>query len=119
MKKFSLLFLVAVVSMGFQSVWADTQTITSEIFGSENEAKVAAQSITNDLKFHKYSVLTGKTIAQCKTISDLTVKGFKVVPVWLKKGEDFQKGYQAEIEYDYSCERKDRGPYWYAHTGGI
>jgi uncharacterized protein YggE len=119
MKKFSLLFLVAVISMGFQSVWADTQTITSEIFTSENAATAAAQSIADDLKFHKYSVLTAKTVAQCKSISDLTVKGFRVIPVWQKNGESYKKGYQAEVNYDYSCEAKDRGPFWYANTKGI
>ncbi len=119
MKKISLLFVVAFISFSLQSIMADTQTITTDVFSSENKAVVAAQGLSNDLKNHKYSVLAGKTVAQCKSITDLKVQGFRVVPVWVQNGENYKKGYQAEVKYNFSCETKNRGPLWYASVKGF
>lgn len=111
MKKIALLITTAFTTLCLQSAMAETQTqtFTTEVFSTEQAAIAAVQSASKDLKGH-----TVAAAAQCKQVSDLTVQRFRVLPTWTENGSSYQKGYQGEIEVDFSCVPKERGPFWYA-----
>jgi hypothetical protein len=119
MKKISLMIMLVFSSMCVQSAMADTGTVSTDIFSNEATAVKAAESISKGIEGGNYTFQAGSSINHCRKYSNLESPDFTIVPVWIENGEGHRKAYKAVVNYQFSCETKARGPYWYASVNSL
>lgn len=77
-------------------------------FNDERSAVTQAKSTVAEIEAGKNKAVIAAAANRCQNFrrAKFNSNGFTVSPVWVEKGNDFEKEYLAKVNYNISCDLK-------------
>ncbi len=110
MKKVIALVLATGMFLSAQVAMAGSSNglVITDKFTNESYAVDQAKAVVKQIEAGTHKAVVGAAANRCQNIKRVKYDAtrFTVNPVWVANGEGFQKEYQAQVNYNFSCNMK-------------